>query len=516
MADKGKEPMTPGTQTEIHKPQSEILQRSKDKGKAPAVEPEKVNLMDLKPADLDKPLELKVYRKWTSKNVPDPNPTGLCFILLGRDGSAIQANVQLWDMRQFDTKLQVGSCYRIERYGCKKTDNWQRTLNNPLTLLFGRYTQATPIEEEGFPDHYFNFAAYNELGQRADTRDYTITGGLQLSATPATHYYLNPPVLAANHIRQVYDEMMVPAPPLQLPALDIQPMEQPLGRQITPLNVLMQASPESLVQQFTTEAVITGIDEAMGWYFNRCRTCGNKITEIMPHRHCQQPGIQPAPNYRITITDATGSVLVTCFSPEADSLLPSSVGEMLSYIPDPDPYAFPDIIQDLENTSHIFHVHLAKGSRRGFPRFILDGAQDIPAPALPEIPSETEEGGSYATAETIAETSVAAEIASGSQTPPPGPHSDELPETETPVVTDVVTEIGSSSQTPPPLVETETPVVTEIGSGSQTPPPAPHSDEPAKIVTGTPEIHSTTVRRELFQETEEKSPTRAPKKPKVD
>lgn len=88
----------------------------------------------------------------------------------------MQANVQLWDMRQFDAKLQQGFCYRIERFGCKKTDNWQKTLNNPITLLFGRYTHVMPIDDDGFARHYFRFAAYNEVGQRADARDYALTG----------------------------------------------------------------------------------------------------------------------------------------------------------------------------------------------------------------------------------------------------------------------------------------------------------------------------------------------------
>ncbi|PWA53637.1 nucleic acid-binding, OB-fold protein [Artemisia annua] len=197
-----------------------------------------VDLMDLKPDDLTKPLEIQVYRKWASRNVPDPNPTGLCFIFLDKRA------VQLWDMRQFDAKLQVNSCYKIVGFGSKKTDKWQRTLPNKITLLLGKYTQVTPIEARGFPLHHFNFAAYNEIGHRADSRDSILTavtltftvwnematafdvnkcagmeqsviiaisscwarhfaGELQLSATPSTSYYLNPDVLKADHIRQL-------------------------------------------------------------------------------------------------------------------------------------------------------------------------------------------------------------------------------------------------------------------------------------------------------------------------
>ena len=147
---------------------------------------------------------------------------------------------------------------------------------------------------------------------------------------------------------------------------------------------------------------------------------------------------------------------------------------MISYTPDPDPYVFPPLIEALENTRHIFHVHLARGSRRGFPRFILDSVEDVPLPALPAIPPHTEEGGPSATAES----------------PNVTPITEESP--------------------------TETPTTREIGSGSLTPPPAPQSDEPTEPVTATSELQSTGVRRQLFQETEEKSPTRAAKKAKVD
>ena len=49
--------------------------------------------------------------------------------------------------------------------------------------------------------------------------------------------------------------------------------------------------------------------------------------------------------FKVTIVDAKGSVLVTCFSPEADSLIPSTVHDLLSYTPDPNPYVLPSLIQ---------------------------------------------------------------------------------------------------------------------------------------------------------------------------
>lgn len=81
-------------------------------------------------------------------------------------------------MRQFDAKLQLNSCYKIQGFGSKKTDKWQRTLPNRMTLLLGKYTQVTPIENDGFPLHHFNFAAYNEIDHLADSRDSILTGSV--------------------------------------------------------------------------------------------------------------------------------------------------------------------------------------------------------------------------------------------------------------------------------------------------------------------------------------------------
>ena len=60
--------------------------------------------------------------------------------------------------------------------GVKRLTTGNETLDNKVTLLFGRYTQAAPIQDDGFPNHYFNFSAYNEVCHRADTREPILTG----------------------------------------------------------------------------------------------------------------------------------------------------------------------------------------------------------------------------------------------------------------------------------------------------------------------------------------------------
>nr|GEX68855.1 hypothetical protein [Tanacetum cinerariifolium] len=52
---------------------------------------------------------------------------------------------------------------------------WERTLENPTTLIFGKFIDMQQIPNSDFPKHYFNFAAYNELAARADVRNAILT-----------------------------------------------------------------------------------------------------------------------------------------------------------------------------------------------------------------------------------------------------------------------------------------------------------------------------------------------------
>lgn len=68
--------------------ESSIRPTAKDKGKMIDIPSDSIRIPEINPTDPNQLLEVRVYRKWVSKNVPDPNPTGLCFILLDRDVSS--------------------------------------------------------------------------------------------------------------------------------------------------------------------------------------------------------------------------------------------------------------------------------------------------------------------------------------------------------------------------------------------------------------------------------------------
>nr|GEV35232.1 DNA helicase [Tanacetum cinerariifolium] len=146
----------------------------------------------------------------------------------------------------------------ISRFSCTETNKWQQTVDNRTTLNFGRYASIEPIPNDSFPEHYFKFEAYNEVQSEADVKDATLTdyigcihqisdpvitgdatrtrstrriidihrwhqspvtkryGGLHLTATPATYYYLNPNIPEVHYILSVYTDFINPIEALEI------------------------------------------------------------------------------------------------------------------------------------------------------------------------------------------------------------------------------------------------------------------------------------------------------------
>ncbi|GKB56391.1 hypothetical protein Tco_0912577 [Tanacetum coccineum] len=83
-----------------------------------------------------------------------------------RQGTPIQANMDVKDADYFQQLLELKKAYRITGFSCEQTGPWERTLENPISLIFGRYIELIEIPSDGFLEHYFNFASYNELPAR--------------------------------------------------------------------------------------------------------------------------------------------------------------------------------------------------------------------------------------------------------------------------------------------------------------------------------------------------------------
>ncbi|GJW41341.1 retrotransposon protein, putative, ty3-gypsy subclass [Tanacetum coccineum] len=113
-------------------------------------------------------LEAKVYRKWISKSIPDMRELAFCCMLIDTE-----ANMDINNTEYFNQLLKPGTVYRISNFICEDTKPYQQALENKISLKFGKITTFTilPGKESEFPDHHFEFIAYNQLASRVPYRD---------------------------------------------------------------------------------------------------------------------------------------------------------------------------------------------------------------------------------------------------------------------------------------------------------------------------------------------------------
>ncbi|GJU11397.1 hypothetical protein Tco_1133793 [Tanacetum coccineum] len=146
-----------------------------EKGKMIMTEPEITAIADLGFTHCNKTIEAVVYRKWTSRHVYTRQPIKFCCILIDK-----QANMDVKDAEYFNQLLPLLRAYKILGFSCEQTGLWERKLDNPTSLIFGKFINLEEIPSHDFPEYYFNFA--NELLARAD-----ITLGVYKLSAESTH-----------------------------------------------------------------------------------------------------------------------------------------------------------------------------------------------------------------------------------------------------------------------------------------------------------------------------------------
>ncbi|GJV93168.1 DNA helicase [Tanacetum coccineum] len=250
-------------------------------------------------------------------------------------------------------KQQIDSAYRITGFSCEQTIPWERTLDNPTSLTFGKFISLQEIPNDDFPKHYFNFAAYNELPAKVNVKNPVLTG-LQLSGTSATHYYLNPNIPETYHIKEQYQQLANTVPILNIDNQRHQNQEEEKHRNRFPLATLLEVNPQNYQRaRFTSHATIYKISTQNKWYYERCTECRNQVIpgDLIPT--CKNHGPQPTPTYsycfKAIIGDGSGTISLTCFSNQVNSLI-KDCNELLAELSDKNPYHLPSALKELEES----------------------------------------------------------------------------------------------------------------------------------------------------------------------
>nr|GEW61078.1 hypothetical protein [Tanacetum cinerariifolium] len=163
-------------------------------------------IASLTPASYNKTIDVRLYRKWTAKSLPHLTPIVFCCILIDQEHNGIQANMNLKDIDYFNRILSVSGITHF-----KDPNRSEKTLRKiDIENLNGNIVELTLWDEMA---EHFGQAKLETMEQPviiavsscrvSKYRDY------QLTATPATFYYLNPKIPEAETSHDLEHERMI-------------------------------------------------------------------------------------------------------------------------------------------------------------------------------------------------------------------------------------------------------------------------------------------------------------------
>ncbi|GJU74539.1 DNA helicase [Tanacetum coccineum] len=147
------------------------------------------------------------------------------------------ANMDINNIEYFNPLLKPVTVYRFSNFICETTKPYHQTLENKVSLKFGKITRFDILtgKESEFPEHHFEFIAYNQWHLKH----------VQLTSIPATHYYINPWIPEAEYAHTAFKEKYSLNPPLHISNYRFEDPEQEKTRNRQTLHTLLQQNPTS-------------------------------------------------------------------------------------------------------------------------------------------------------------------------------------------------------------------------------------------------------------------------------
>ncbi|GJT61107.1 DNA helicase [Tanacetum coccineum] len=206
---------------------------------------------------------------------------------------------------------------------------------------------------------------------------------LQLTATSATFYYLNPEIPELDHLLAEFTAKYDLKPLLEISKSKFADPEREKKRNRYPISTLLQENPDSYKGvRFTAEATITGINTSRDWYYIACAKCIRKVLDGTDIPTCPDHGPQPHPNYRYNfkafIADHSATATFTFFTPNANVLTHADCPELVKKYNIPSMRDFPEEILALEGKQHVFQFHYNPYCQTGRVDFYFDDILDKP------------------------------------------------------------------------------------------------------------------------------------------
>ncbi|PWA76220.1 nucleic acid-binding, OB-fold protein [Artemisia annua] len=210
---------------------------------------------------------------------------------------------------------------------------------------------------------------------------------LQLTSTPATHYYINPDIPDLQQYKAAYKALYEEKEPLCVTRYRLNDNEQEQQKNRIPFQQLFKHKPATYkAGGGTTPHAVFALAKSP----TRMETTSARFTE----------------SYLLLTTDGTDSATFIFFSPKADDFIGVNCGDLVASNQNLERGRFPNEIEAIVGTTHTFQFHYNTTSNPGVTEFFMDevfGTTDklkqIESELPKALPAPTTEPKSQATAQ---------------------------------------------------------------------------------------------------------------------
>ncbi|XP_071712917.1 replication factor A protein 1-like [Rutidosis leptorrhynchoides] len=405
-------------------------------------------LAQLTPGDRDKTISARIYRKWVTYIYHNQTPTGYWCMLIDEMHYPMLVNMRYSDKAYFDELMHLNKMYVITNFSVHVTTRWEKILPGPTTLSFNRNTVFEDLPFADYPDHYFQFVAYNQLLTRVPNTtvlaDYI--GCIDRLEDPVVIGDVNRKQL----IRRTIDITNLDGDTIQLTlwneratsfdSIDIVISIHHRERFLTnpPLIINRQRSPDMAIERFRNRFALQEllthnlnnseygchctIEQVGGnrdWYYKSYSECLLKVTEDIdvPNSYtCRVHGTKgtytPTYCFKIIVNDTSNTTYFTFFSEAGDVIVGTTYSDLVTNRGYDQPHELPPIIRAIEGQTHIFQFHYNPQSRKTHPEFIVTRLLD----EIPNVAKNNDPPNSSTEVEDLAIAEVATD--STNSTPP--------------------------------------------------------------------------------------------------
>ncbi|GJY88374.1 DNA helicase [Tanacetum coccineum] len=203
----------------------------------------------------------------------------------------------------------------------------------------------------------------------------------ELSATPATHYYINPHIAKAKRVYTIFKEKYNSNLPLQIAKYRCQDPEEEKIRNRQTLHTLLEQNPSTFKGvHFTCEAMITSVQQNTDWKYPSCSECSKASNKLNGTYVCEDHGKQDPVTYRYkfkaAVTDGTTTTQFTFFTKAGEKITGHPCSQVAQKYKETDEQRFPTEIVNTIGKRRIFQIRYAPSTQRGAAAFIADDVLD--------------------------------------------------------------------------------------------------------------------------------------------